>query len=124
MEPRFLNEATWKNLAKIRAAVEHYDGCVTGNNDEWHLGGVVQKMRWEEVRKIYPDRFVKIQVLESHIKDNVKYINDVAVIKAFADSKEATKELVRAKDDVLIYHTSNEEIAVKIKPILGYRGGL
>jgi len=25
-------------------------------------------MKWEEVRKIYPDRFVKIQVLASHIE--------------------------------------------------------
>lgn len=80
-------------------------------------------MRWEEVRKIYPDSFVKIQILKSHIKDNTKYIDDMAVIRSFSDNREATRELVRSKDDILIYHTSNKEIAIKIKSIFGYRGG-
>lgn len=46
----------------------------------------------------------------------------MAVIEVFKDDIEATRELVRAKDDILIYHTSNEEIEVKIKQIFGYRG--
>ena len=25
-------------------------------------------MKWEEVRQIYPDKFVKVEVLDSHIK--------------------------------------------------------
>ena len=79
-------------------------------------------MKWEEVRKIYPDRFVKIQILESHIEGNVRYIDDMAVIQAFDDNKEATKELVRAKDDILVYHTTKEKIEVEIKQIFGYRG--
>lgn len=28
-------------------------------------------MKWEEVRKIYPNSFVKIKILKSHIKDNI-----------------------------------------------------
>ena len=56
-------------------------------------------MNWNEVRKIYPDRFVKIQILKEHIEENIRYIDDMAVIKAFEDSKEATRELVRAKDE-------------------------
>jgi hypothetical protein len=39
-------------------------------------------MKWEEVRNIYPDRFVKIQILKAHIEDNVRYIDDMAVVKA------------------------------------------
>ncbi len=79
-------------------------------------------MKWEEVRKIYPNRFVKIQILESHMDGNVRKIDDVSVIKAFNDSKEATRELVRAKDDILVYHTENENIEVEVKQIFGYRG--
>jgi hypothetical protein len=79
-------------------------------------------MKWEEVRKIYPNRFVKVQILESHMDGNVRKIDDMSVIKAFNDSKEATRELVRAKDDVLVYHTANENIEVVVKQIFGYRG--
>ena len=79
-------------------------------------------MKWEEVRKIYPNSFVKIKILKSHVKDNIRYIDDMAVIEAFEDNVEATRELVRAKNDILIYHTSNEMIEIKIKSIFGYRG--
>jgi hypothetical protein len=79
-------------------------------------------MKWEEVRNIYPNRFVKVQILDSHIVDNVRYIDDMAVVQAFEDEREATRELVRTKDDILVYHTGNEKIEVPIKQIFGYRG--
>ncbi|KAB3529399.1 hypothetical protein [Alkaliphilus serpentinus] len=81
-------------------------------------------MKWEEVRKIYPNRFVKIQVLKSHINDNIRYIDDMAVIESYDDDREATRELVRAKDDILVYHTANEKIEIEIKQIFGYRGAV
>jgi hypothetical protein len=81
-------------------------------------------MKWEEVKKIYPDRFVKVHILESHIENNVRYIDDMAVIKAFDDNKEATRELVRAVDDILVYHTGKDRIEIEIKQIFGYRGAI
>ena len=81
-------------------------------------------MKWNEVRKLYPERFVKIQILESHIENNVRYIDDVAVIQAFEDEKEATRELVRSKDEILVYHTGKEKIEVPIKQIFGFRGAI
>jgi hypothetical protein len=50
-------------------------------------------MKWEEVRKIYPHRFVKMQVLQGRIENDIRYIDEVAVINAFDDNKEATMEL-------------------------------
>ncbi|HVJ48951.1 hypothetical protein [Desulfitobacterium sp.] len=79
-------------------------------------------MKWEEVRRIYPERFVKIQILNSHVENNIRFIDDMAVIQAFVDEKEATRELVRAKDEILVYHTGKEKIEVPIKQILGFRG--
>ena len=79
-------------------------------------------MKWEEVRKIYPNKFVKLQIIESHMDGNIRHIDDMAVIKAFDDNKEATRELERAKDDILVYHTGKEKIEVEIKQIFGYRG--
>ena len=81
-------------------------------------------MKWEEVRKIYPDRFVKIQILKAHIKDSVRYIDDMAVMQSFDDEREATRELVRAKEDVLVYHTGKEKHEVPIKQIFGFRGAI
>lgn len=81
-------------------------------------------MKWEEVRQTYPNTFVKIQVLQSHTEGNVRYIDDMAVIKVFNDNKEATRELVRAKDDIVVYHTAKENIKLEIKDIFGYRGAV
>jgi hypothetical protein len=79
-------------------------------------------MKWEEVRRIYPNKFVKIQILDSKIEGNKRYITDMAVIEAYENNEEATKELVRAKDDILVYHTGNERIDIEIKQIFGFRG--
>lgn len=79
-------------------------------------------MKWEEVRKLYPNQFVKIKILESHIEEDKKYIDNMAVINAIKDPREATKELVRTTGDVLVYHTGNEKIVLEIRNIKGYRG--
>lgn len=79
-------------------------------------------MKWEEVRKLYPNQFVKLQILKSHMNENKKYIDDMAVIKVIEDKREATKELVNAGEGILVYHTGNEDIIVEIRNIKGYSG--
>lgn len=79
-------------------------------------------MKWEEVRDIYPNQFVKLQILNYHINDNYKIIDDMAVIAAIKDNREATNELVRSTSDTIVYHTSNKEIAIEIKNFRNYRG--
>jgi hypothetical protein len=81
-------------------------------------------MNWEEVRKIYPDRFVKIKILRTHIENNVRYIEDMSVVRAFEDERDATRELVRTKDDELVYHTGKEKLEVPIRRVFGYRGAV
>lgn len=83
---------------------------------------VVIELTWDEVRKCFPNKFVKVKILKSHMEKNMRYIDDVAIIKAFDDDKEATRELVRSKDDILVYHTGKEKIQVEIKDFFGYRG--
>lgn len=79
-------------------------------------------MKWEEVRKIYPDKYVLLQVLESHVEGNIKYIDDVAIIRSIDDSKEATRELVNAKPGTIVYHTAKDKIEVLIRKRVGFRG--
>lgn len=78
-------------------------------------------MKWEEVRRIYPDQFVKLQILNYHIIEDIKIVDDMAVIRPMKDNKEATKELVRSTGDVIVYHTSNKDIEIEIRNIRKYR---
>jgi len=79
-------------------------------------------MKWEEVRTIYPERYVLLQILESHVEGDKKYIDDVAIIRAINDSKEATRELVNAKPGTIVYHTAKEKIEILIRKRVGFRG--
>lgn len=79
-------------------------------------------MKWEEVRNIFPNRFVKMQILQQHIDGDKRVIDEVAVIKEYEDEKEATKELVRTKEDTIVYHTGKEKLEIEIKEIFGFRG--
>lgn len=81
-------------------------------------------MQWEEVREIYPEQYVKLQILTSHTEGNTKYVDDVALIRAIQDPKEATQELLKSKDGIIVSHTSNEKLNIKIRTFRGLRGGL
>ena len=76
-------------------------------------------MKWEEVRNIYPNKFVLLKSLEAHIEDNKKCIDDVAVVKVL-DDEEASNILVKCKGDTFVFHTSKEELSMNIiqMPIL------
>jgi hypothetical protein len=45
----------------------------------------------------------------------------MAVVQVFDNEKEATRELVRSKDDIIVYHTGNEKIEIQIKQLFRYR---
>lgn len=79
-------------------------------------------MKWEEVRKTYPDKFVKMQVLQGRIENDIRYIDEVSVIDVFKNNREATIELARVKNDIIVFHTSNEKLEIPIKKIFGFRG--
>lgn len=77
-------------------------------------------MRWDEVRKIYPNQFVKLQILASHTYKGKQYIDDMAVIGTI-DEKSATKELLNCKGNTLVYHTNNDNITLTIRKRIGLR---
>ncbi|GEN35452.1 hypothetical protein [Aneurinibacillus danicus] len=71
-------------------------------------------MRWEKVQEIYPNQFVLLQSLKSHVEADKKYIEEVAIIRPLEDEREATKELLKAKGDRFVYHTSKPSIVMEI----------
>ncbi|KKM12048.1 hypothetical protein SY88_05540 [Clostridiales bacterium PH28_bin88] len=77
-------------------------------------------MKWNEVRKIYPNQFVKFEVLKSCVEEDREYVDEIAVIGPVADD-EATKELLHAKDNILVYHTSKDNVVLKLRTRIGLR---
>ncbi|MFD2760622.1 hypothetical protein [Lentibacillus juripiscarius] len=77
-------------------------------------------MKWSEVRNMYPDQFVKLKVLSSHIENYREIIEDMAVIRPVPDES-ATKELLKSKDEDLVYHTSHENIVLEVRQDVGLR---
>ncbi|GJM70114.1 hypothetical protein HMSSN036_23300 [Paenibacillus macerans] len=79
-------------------------------------------MQWQEVRTIFPDQYVLLEVLDSHTEDNIQYVKDVAIVRAIQDPSEATKELLKCKDNNIVYHTGQEEITIELRKPPFYRG--
>ncbi|MBP1995811.1 hypothetical protein [Paenibacillus eucommiae] len=71
-------------------------------------------MQWQEVRNIYPDQCVFLEILNSHTEDSVQYVDEVALVKAIQDPDEATKELLKCRDNNIVYHTGQDKIAIEI----------
>ncbi|MGH4118035.1 hypothetical protein [Clostridium sp.] len=74
-------------------------------------------MKWNKIRDIYPNQWVKLLILNSHETENKEYIDEMKVIKNFTSDDEATDELVNCTDKELVYHTSKEEIYSEIRNI-------
>jgi predicted MarR family transcription regulator len=79
-------------------------------------------MKWEEVRKLYPNQYVKLNILESYLEDDRKIVTDVALINVIEDSKVATKELLKSKGNTIVYHTGSEKIVIEMRTPTGLRG--
>lgn len=77
-------------------------------------------MKWDEVQKIYPNQFVKFEILHAEEIDDHQIINEVAVIGPVTD-EDATKELLNSKDNTLVYHTSKERVVLKLRKNIGLR---
>lgn len=77
-------------------------------------------MKWTEVRKLYPEKFVLLENLKYHVEGNLKYFDEVALIDVIDDDKEASNLLVRCKGDRFVYRTSKEDLCIEIvnMPIL------
>lgn len=50
-------------------------------------------MKWNEVRNMYPNQWVKLLILNSHETKDKEYIDDMKVTKNFTSDDEAIDEL-------------------------------
>jgi len=77
-------------------------------------------MKWQEAQKIYPDQFVKFEILSSFEQDNKEIVDDIALIGPVKD-EDATHELLNSKNKILVYHTSKDRIELTIRRYIGLR---
>ena len=82
--------------------------------------GAVIGMMWSEVRKMFPNQFVLLEDIKSHIEEGKLFVEEVAVIRPLADSQEALQAMKSAHDRRFIYHTKNDRIVMDIvvKPMV------
>jgi hypothetical protein len=89
---------------------------------------VIQKggfiMKWQEVRSLYPNRFVKFEIIESHIEADKEFVDEVAVIKGIDDGKEAMDEFINCKNNQFVYSTKHEQVVIELVKHLGIRRSL
>ena len=78
-------------------------------------------MKWSEVRKYYPDKFVKFKVLKYTTVDNKRFVDDVAMIEVINDGLEAMKEFAKCKEGEFIYNTKNEQVIIDVVKYTGIR---
>lgn len=81
-------------------------------------------MTWDAVRKLYPDLFVKFEITESHVDGNLEYVDDITVIKAIEDGKEAMREFVHRKEGQYVYSTKNDKLVINLIKHVGVRKGV
>lgn len=84
-------------------------------------------MKWQDVRKQYPDTWLLIEALEAHTTDEKRRIvENLIVIEQYADffnAMSAYKELHHQKPnrEMYVVHTVNEEIKIKEQYWAGVR---
>jgi len=79
-------------------------------------------MKWNEIREKYPDKFVLLKALKSHVNGNKKIVDEVALVKIIQNPKEANEILIRTKGDTFVFHTSKDELSLTIVQNHVYRG--
>lgn len=53
-----------------------------------------ERMKWQEVRKLFPDQFVLVSILNYHEEGNKKIVDEVAPIRTISE-QEANKEFFK-----------------------------
>lgn len=82
-------------------------------------------MKWNEVREKYPNKWVKLLILNSHQDNDKEYVDEMDVINVLSNDEDATDALVNCNDKEIVYHTTQKEIYSEIRNIFfSYRKGV
>jgi hypothetical protein len=71
-------------------------------------------MHWQTIRNQYPQRWLLVEALEAHSEANHRYLDQLAVIDAFDDSRTALQSYSQLhrqapQRELYVLHTSREQ---------------
>lgn len=72
------------------------------------------KMKWMEARKLFPNQFLLVSILDYRFEDDKKIVDEVAPIRSVKD-EDANKEVFNAEEGTTVYHTANENFVIHIR---------
>lgn len=83
-------------------------------------------MKWEEARKTYKNKWILFEAIYAYSKDGRRIVEELSVINAYDEGKEALKEYSEKhkKDkikEMYVYHTKNEELFIEERTWIGVR---
>lgn len=90
-----------------------YDKIISNKTMEKDLKEV-DRMKWQEVRELFPDQFVLVSILNYHEEGNKKIIDEVAPIRSISE-QDANKEFFQVEPGSLVYHTSNQDFVIHLR---------
>ena len=84
-------------------------------------------MKWNNVREQYPDKWLLFLDAESYVEGERRIIEELAPIQAYVNYYDAWRHYRRLHEEnptnrYFVYHTSNDEIVIKLQKWIGVRG--
>lgn len=83
-------------------------------------------MKWEEARKIYPDKWILFEAIEARSEEGKRIIEEFSVINVYDNGKEALKGYSEKykKDksrEMYVYNTKNRKLTIEERSWIGVR---
>jgi hypothetical protein len=74
-------------------------------------------MRWEDIRKHYPDQWLMVEAIKAHSEDDRRILEQLAVLGVFPDSATALKSYAllhreAPQRELYVLHTSRTDIDI------------
>lgn len=85
-------------------------------------------MRWEDIKKTYPQQWVIIEAIDANTKEDKRIIEKIQLVELFGDNNnEALRSYVRLhkahpEKEYYVVHTSRPELNVRERMWTGVRG--
>lgn len=75
-------------------------------------------MKWVEARKIYVNKWILLEAIEAHSQDGKRIVDELFVIKAYEQGKEALKEYAEKHKkeksrEMYVYNTKNIDLLIE-----------
>ena len=85
-------------------------------------------MRWEDVKKTYPDQWVIIEAIDAKTEDSKRIVEQITIVDIFNDDntgalrKYVELHKIHPERELYVVHTSRPELNIKERRWTGVRG--